>query len=377
MVMSRKEIEENGSPAGSVTKVPKGNELKRKVPKALMGDSKEICRPHYYGIYTNAAQINGARKKPHLLFSELDKETQAQYEALARKLNVSETVSMYNIHGEQIILDKTKRFIIMVLLEMYNEQVVNNTDFNDPNFMMNNGGYYGRVYTSAYTLACRIYNTKTPGNRTNVILKHLRQLAGIPAFKDDDVGKWRGMLVYDAPNRETGEIETTFMYDNLISLGCVAGKRGAFGFIKLHEAFFANIRNFYIHSFPTSSKLTDYYNNKIPPQAAITLDQKLKQAGSLGNKMLKMYASLLYDTLAHERFIVRDYGACKKITEDVIEACKFTGILEDSEETTGSTGEKLYILKINLNFFPRKDENKGASNYDKKMSKALKNTTKK
>lgn len=355
--MSRKEKNIEVSHGGSVTKAPKRKEPKRKIPKALMGDCKENCRPHYYGIYTNAAQINGARKKPHLLFNELDKNVHAEYEKLAKKLNVSETVSFYNHRGEQIVLDKTKRFIIMVLLEMYNEQVANNTDFNNPNFMLNNGGYYGRVYTSAYALACRIYNTKTPGSKADAIMKHLRQLAGIPTYEGDDVGKWRGMLVYDAPNRETGEIETTFMYDNLISLGCLAGKRGAFGFIKLHEAFFANIKNVYIHSFPTSTKLSDFYKNKIPPQSAITLDQKLKQAGSMGNKTLKMYVSLLYDTLAHERFKKNDYPACKKIILDAIKACKFSGILKDYKITTGSTGEELYELEINQDFFPRKDVN--------------------
>ena len=69
-----------------------------------------------------------------------------------------------------------------------------------------------------------------------------------------------------------------------------------------------------------------------------------------------MYVSLLYDTLAHERFIVRDYAACKRITLDAIEACKFTGILEDYNITSGSTGEELYELKINQAFFPRKED---------------------
>lgn len=340
-----------------VKKATKRNESKRKTPHVLLGDCKEVCRPHYYGIYTNAAQINGARKKPHLLFDDLDKNVKEQYALLARKLNVSETVSLYNQKGEQIVLDRTKRFIIMVLLEMYNEQVVTNTNFKDPNFMLNNGGYYGRVYTSAYGLACRIYNTKVPGSKTDVILKHLRQLAGIQTYEGEDVYKWRGMLVYDAPNRETGEIETTFMYDNLISLGGTSNSRRVFGFIKLHEAFFANIRNVYIHSYGTSSKLTDYYKNRIPPQAAITLDQKLKQAGSMGTKTLKMYTSLLYDTLAHERFEKKDYPACKKIALDAIKACEFSGILKGFKTSTGSTGEELYELEINQEFFPRKDIN--------------------
>lgn len=346
-----------------ILRKPTAKKPKKKIPKALMADRKDICRPHYYGIYTNAAQINGARKKPHLLFDKLDKDAQAQYETLAKKLNVSETVSFYNQKGEQIVLDRTKRFIIMVLLEMYNEQVENNIDFNSPNFMKNYGGYFGRVYTSAYALACRIYNTKDPGNRKNVIMKHLRQLSGIPTYEGEDISKWRGMLVYDAPNRETGETETTIMYDNLISLGGVSNKHGVFGFIKLHEAFFANIKNVYIHSFGTSSKLTEYYNNKIPPQAAITLDQKLKQAGSLGTPILKMYVSLLYDTLAHERFIIRDYAACKRITLDAIEACKFTGILKDYTVSSGSTGEELYELKINQEFFPRKEGEQTSPDY--------------
>jgi len=340
----------------SIKKTPKKLRLK-KIPKALMGERKESNRSQYYGIYTNAAQINGARKKPHINFEDLDIKIQEQYNIQAKKLNISETVSMYNRQGEQIILDKTKRFIIMVLLEMYNEQVENNTDFNDPNFMLNNDGYYGRVYTSAYALACRIYNTKKPGNKTNVIMKHLRQLAGIETYEGENTSKWRGMLVYKAPNKRTGEIETTIMYDNLITIGGTSNRNGVFGFIKLHEAFFANIKNVYIHSFGTSAKLTEYYNNKIPPQAAITLDQQLKQAGSLGNKILKIYASSLYDTLAHERLTIRDYRACENITLDAIEACKYTGILKDSKITVGSSGEKLYELEINRNFFPRSEQN--------------------
>ena len=77
----------------------------------------------------------------------------------------------------------------------------------------------------------------------------------------------------------------------------------------------------------------------------------------MGNKTLKMYVSLLYDTLAHERFIKNDYPACKKITLDAIKACKFSGILKDYKTTTGSTGEELYELEINQDFFPRKDIN--------------------
>ena len=354
--MSRKEKDVKISPEESVTKASKGKELIRKIPKALMGDSKEICRPHYYGIYTNAAQINGSRKKPQLLFNKLDKDTQAQYEALARKMNVSETVSMYNTHGEQIILDKTKRFIIMVLLEMYNEQVINNSDFNDPNFMMDKSGHFGRIYTTAYGLACRIYNTNKPGTKADAIMKHIRQLAGIKTSKDDDPNKWRGMLVYKAPNSRTGEIETTMMYDYLITLGATINKREAFGFIKLHEAFLANISKVYIHSLPTSFKLAEYYKYRIPPQSAITLDQMLKRAGSMGNRYLKIYVSLLYETLAHERYTCRNYAACEKIALDAIKACEYTGILMSYRVIDGATGERMYELEINKDFFPRKKD---------------------
>ena len=353
MSNTKKNIKEN--PREPVKKSPTRNESRKRTPKALMGDCKAVCSPHYYGIYTNAAQINGARKKPHLIFDDLDKNSQEQYALLAKKLNISEAVSMYNLQGEQIVLDRTKRFIIMVLLEMYNEQVFNNSDFSGKNFMLDLDGNYGRVYTTAYGLACRIYNTKNPGKKTHDIMNHLRQLAGIATYDGEDISKWRGMLVYEAPNRRTGEIETTIMYDNLISLGGTSNKNGVFGFIKLHEAFFANIKNLYIHTYPTSGKLTDYYKQRIPPQSAITLDQKLKQAGSFGTKTLKMYASLLYDTLAHERFIVRDYKACEKITLDAIEACKFSGILKSHKITVGSTGEKLYELEINSDFFPKKE----------------------
>ena len=78
---------------------------------------------------------------------------------------------------------------------------------------------------------------------------------------------------------------------------------------------------------------------------------------------VKMYVSLLYDTLAHERFIVRDYAACKRITLDAIEACKFTGILKDYTVSSGSTGEELYELKINQEFFPRKEGEQTSPDY--------------
>lgn len=323
------------------------------IPKALMGD--QTLRPHYYGIYTNNAQINGSRRKPKDLFNDLDPESQEKYHILAQQENINNTVSMYNLRGEQIILDKPKRFIIMVLQEIYNEQVVNNYNFNDPDFMMPRDKAFGKVFVSAYTLACRIYNTKNPGSKVNFIARHLRELAGYPGADGADTGKWRGMLVYRVPNPKTGELDTIMMYDNLISLGLKLNKHATTSFIKLHEAFFANLPNAYIHCFPTSSKLAEFYDNKIPPQYTITLDQLLKQAGSLGNKKLRMRASLIYDTLAHERFDCRNYNACKKITIEAIEACKYTGILVGHKEYFGATGELVYELEINQKFFPRKE----------------------
>lgn len=337
----------------NIATTPKKEAVKN-ISKALMGG--QTSRAHYYGIYTNNAQINGARRKPKYLFTDLEPDSQEKYHILAKKENISNTVNMYDLRGEQIVLDKPKRFIIMVLQEMYNEQVVNNYNFNDPNFMMPKDNDFGKVYTSAYALACRIYNTKEPGSKVNFIARHLRELAGYPGANGADAGKWRGMLVYKAPNHKTGKMETIMMYDNLISLGIRFGKNAYTSFIKLHEAFFANLPKAYIHCFPTSSKLSEHYKNKIPPQYAITLDEIIKQAGSLGKKTHKMSASLIYDTLAHERFTCRNYKACKEITIDAIEACKDTGILTGYKVYSGASGELVYELEINQKFFPRKNK---------------------
>lgn len=339
----------------NIATTPKKEAVKN-ISKALMGG--QTSRAHYYGIYTNNAQINGARRKPKYLFTDLEPDSQEKYHILAKKENISNTVNMYDLRGEQIVLDKPKRFIIMVLQEMYNEQVVNNYNFNDPNFMMPKDNDFGKVYTSAYALACRIYNTKEPGSKVNFIARHLRELAGYPGANGADAGKWRGMLVYKAPNHKTGKMETIMMYDNLISIGIILGKNAYTNtsFIKLHEAFFANLPKAYIHCFPTSSKLSEHYKNKIPPQYAITLDEIIKQAGSFGKKTHKMSASLIYDTLAHERFTCRNYKACKEITIDAIEACKDTGILTGYKVYSGASGELVYELEINQKFFPRKNK---------------------
>ncbi|WP_027454889.1 hypothetical protein [Xylanibacter brevis] len=325
------------------------------ISKTLMGE--ETPRAHYYGIYTNNALINGARRQPKCLFSELDPEIQKKYFDLAREEKICKPVEMYNQRGEQIVLDKTKRFIIMVLLEMYNEQVVNNYNFKAPNFMMPKDNEFGKVYTSAYALACRIYNTNKPGSKADFIFRHLRELGGYPTVGETENDKWRGMLVYKALNHKTGKLETVMMYDNLISLGIRLGKNSTTSFVKLHEAFFANLSKAYIHCFPTSSKLSEYYKNKVPPQYAITLDSILKQAGSMGNRSIKMRASLIYDTLAHERFSCRNFKACKDITLDAIAASKYTGILKGYKEYSGASGELVYDIEINRDFFPRKDKN--------------------
>lgn len=334
-----------------VSEITSKRDSVKNIPKSLMREQSP--RAHYYGIYTNNAQINGARCKPKYLFRDLDSEAQEKYQELAQKENIN-AVNMYNLRGEQIVLDKPKRFIIMVLLEMYNEQVINNYNFKDPNFMMPKDNDFGKVYTSAYGLACRIYNTTHPGSKINFIAKHLRELAGYPGANGTDTGKWRGMLVYKALNRKTGKLETIMMYDNLISLGMRFGRNSTTSFVKIHEAFFANLSKAYIHCFPTSSKLSEYYTNKIPPQYAITLDEIIKQAGSMGNKSINMSASLIYDTLAHERYSCRNYRACKVITLDAIAACKHTGILVGHKEYYGATGELIYELEINRDYFPRK-----------------------
>ena len=37
---------------------PTAKKPKKKIPKALMADRKDICRPHYYGIYTKRQLVN-------------------------------------------------------------------------------------------------------------------------------------------------------------------------------------------------------------------------------------------------------------------------------------------------------------------------------
>lgn len=339
------------------------NPNNKKIPKALVAE-KESSVSGYYSSYMTQAQLNGHRGSPARLFDMLEKDEQDAYEQLAAPLSeVEDGISLYTAHGEQIKLDKTKRLIILVLQEIYNEQVKNKSNFNDDDWMRDDSGTYGRLYTSAYKLACRIYNTNNPGSKTDVIMKHLRQLAGMPTKKGelpDD--KWKYFLVYKEFNKESGEFETIAIWDNLIKLGLkISGtdsttgrKKEIVGFIKLHDAFFANLRRGFIHTeFPTSTKLVEYFK-KIPTAAAMSLDGKLKLQGSRGHFVYKCRASELLDQLAPTEYRKNHIKKAQEIVDDAIEANKHTGLLLKSSYEPGVTGENVYIFYINEKFFPKK-----------------------
>lgn len=350
-----------------VEKKPKKN----KVSKALMADKESSSG--YYSTYMTQAQINGHRGTPARLFDALEEYEKSAYEQLAAPLSdVENGIALYTAHGEQIKLDKTKRLIILVLQEIYNEQVKNKSNFNDDNWMRDDVGTYGRLYTSAYKLACRIYNTTDPGTKTDAIMKHLRQLAGMPTKKGgltDD--KWKYFLVYKEYNKEKDEYEPVAIWDNLIKLGLkITGtdsttgrKKEVVGFIKLHDAFFANLRRGFIHTeFPTATKLVEFFNNKIPTDAAMSLDGKLKLQGSMNVFVYRCRASEVLDMLAPEEYRKKHIKKALEIVNTAIAANEHTGLLLRHTYEPGVTGEYVFTFYINRDFFPKKNlENKEVS----------------
>ena len=353
-------------------KIPKNKEVKEKKPKkatkkiskVLIAD-KDTPTSGYYSSYMNQAQINGHRGLPARLFDALEKDEQEAYEQLAPLGGADDGIALYNAHGEQIKLDKTKRLIILVLQEVYNEQVKNKSDFSKDDWMRDDSGNFGRLYSSAYKLACRIYNTKDPGTKTDVVMRHLRQLAGRPSRKGEPVDdKWKYFLVYKEYNKETQKLETIATWDTLIKLGMkVVGsdsstgkKKEVVGFIKLHDAFFANLRERFIHTeFPTSGKLLEYFNYRIPTDAAMSLDGILKRQGSMGKFVYKCRASELLDQLAPEEYRRKHIKKALEIVDTAIRANKHTGLLKEKHDyEPGVTGEYVYTLYINEDFFPKK-----------------------
>ena len=355
------------------TQQPKKTDRKKKVSRVL-ACVNESSLWGYYSPYMNQAQINGSRGKLQRNYDDLSVEEQEAYSVLAKNCKQEEDgVLLFNSHGERINLPKTKRYIILRLQEIYNEQISNNSDFTKDDWMRDDTGGYGRVYISAYELTCRIYNTNKPGTKVDRIAKHLRELGGKHSEEEkEEAEKYKYYLVYKEYDKKKGKYVTFAMWDNLLKLGVkIHGKdhetgdnREVIGVIKLHDAFFSDLRRKSIQTKPTGEKLFEYFGNKIPSDAAMSLDGMLKSEGSQNHFIVKRRASYVLDTLAPELFRAGHIKQAIDMVQKAIDANKHSGLLKDYTFEPGKTiDEYVYTFFINKEHFknkalPKEDDSK-------------------
>lgn len=348
----------------STIQLPKKTNSKKKVSRAL-ACVNEPTLWDYYSPYMNQAQINGSRGKSSRNYDDLSVEEQEAYSTLAKNYRNEENgIALFDSHGERIQLPKTKRYIILRLQEIYNEQISNNSDFTKDDWMRDDTGGYGRVYISAYELTCRIYNTNKPGTKVNKIAKHLRELGGKLSEEEKVTAeKYKYYLVYKEFDKKKGKYVTFAMWDNLLKLGVkIHGKdhdtgdnREAVGVIKLHDAFFSDLRRKPIQTKPTGAKLFEYFGNKIPSDAAMSLDGMLKSEGSQNHFIVKRRASYVLDTLAPELFRAGHVKQAIDMVQKAIDANKYSELLKDFTFEPGkTTGEYVYTFYINKEHFKNK-----------------------
>ena len=98
---------------------------------------------------------------------------------------------MYTSYGERIVLNGLQHFIIMILQEMYNEQVENNSFMGSKDFYVDFTGSKGHLKTNAHMIARWITGKDYPSVKTvNMISEASFDLA--------ESKECRGMMLYQA-----------------------------------------------------------------------------------------------------------------------------------------------------------------------------------
>ena len=340
----------------------------RKLAKAI-NELVENCnlqsRPYYFNRTPISAMHNGNKKifRHPFFFDELEEEERSQYVKFAAE-NHYEAEEFYNSKGDKICLSPQKEFIIMCLMEIYNEQCSNVYRANEPDFMKNSiTGITGDVVITPYSLACRIFGTNNPGPRLDIIREEIRSLC-------EDSGTMV-LLAYKERVVDNGKekLFTRVVYDHLIqviaSADCYDGKKRYA--IRLHEGiFFTRLKkNYILLQNGITQKLTKCYNG-FPPRYTLNLLEYLLVAGnnknSEGNRQCQIKSEFLSYILCKNDAMKGNYNRLTEYFQDAVKALNICGVLSDSEleemkmEGGRANRNKVVTFHINENLFREKDE---------------------
>lgn len=338
---------------------------------------RDICeqhdRPYYLGRTPISAMHNGNKKvflRP-VFFNDLEEEARLTYEKLAKENNfVAE--EFYNKKGDMICLSERQEFIIMSLMEIYNEQCVNVYRADDPDFMRNSiTGVLGDVVISPFALACRLFGSSNPGPQWLGIKEELEKLSTSP---DTMV-----LLGYKEKVNIGNEVKLKFrvVYDHLIqiiaSADCLDGKQRYA--IRLHTGiFFTRLKkNYILLQSGITRKLTMCYNG-FPPRHTLNLLEYLLVAGNnkdeKGNRQCQISADLVCFILSRNDAENYRFKRLNDRFHDAVKALTYCGVLDADNEldniniTKGKENKyKMITFKIAKNFF-REKELPGSSQED-------------
>ena len=317
------------------------------------------------------ACLNGASDRNPLLFKDLTEEGRKAYIRLAKKEG-QQVETMYTSCGERIVLNGLQHFIIMILQEMYNEQVENNSFMGSKDFYVDFTGSKGHLKTNAHMIARWITGKDNPSGKTvNKISQAIFDLA--------ESKECRGMMLYQAYDYKEKKPIMIAMHDNPISWGFACDKedpenstedkpetsdeekkkspgRNVTGVIKLHDAFVSNIKNGYILSKPVTKAILKFTGNRIPTLSTQIFIRLLQEAGGRKTFDFIISAPLLKTYLTCKYQKRRQDGNFEKKLTYAIDCAKSVGILQNVEEGTTLRGEKSYTFHIDTEFFPQKKE---------------------
>lgn len=336
----------------------------------LVENCNQQGRPYYFNRTPISAMHNGNKKtfRHPLLFKDLEQDEKMQYLKIAEE-NLTKAEDFYNSKGDRICLSPRKEFIIMCLMEIYNEQCSNVYRANEPDFMKNSiTGITGDVVVTPYLLACRIFGTNNPGSRLEEIREEIRSLCEDPetmvllAYKEKVV------------DNEKEKLFTRVVYDHLIqvvpSADCYDGKKRYA--IRLHEGiFFTRLkRNYILLHNGITQKLSQCYNG-FPPRYTLNLLEYILVAGNnkddKGDRLCQIKLEYLNCILCKNDAIKGNYTRLNDYFHDAVKALIICGVLsdtnlEDMEIKGGKENRKTIVtFHINENFFREKediDENK-------------------
>ena len=370
--------------AESTPKISTKKKLSR-IYKELMAKCEQGGRPYYFNRTPINAMHNGNKKQFRLpLFSDLDEDTKKQYVEIVSTMvkpdqasdNENDLIPLvperyfekpetfYNEKGDRITFSARQEFIIMALMEVYNEQCQNVYNSEATDFMKNYWtGVIGDIVITPYNLACRLYGTDNPGKHYQEIVDDLMFLS---LSRESMV-----LLAYNENVEKDGEIIPLprVVYNHLIELvpnaKCLDQKERFV--IRLHKGiFFTRLQKNYILLYSgITPKLTVHYGS-YPPRHTLNLLEYILVAGNNkledGTRQCQISVANLLYILSPEDSALYKYERLNKRYQDAIKALVICNVIKDTgldkiELKKGKENQKAVItFTIADDFFREKEE---------------------